>query len=201
MNQPINNSLPADRLAELVSKIFHPLIIVIPTLVIAMLQTGSTLGQALLWTLVSACIVNIPMALLIYSGVRSGRYTDMSVSLREQRRSIYLVGAATLVVLLLVLILGKAPIVLIACLVSAVIATLLGYTINRFTKLSIHSAAMAGCAAVLLWTAPVVGWILVIFAPLVAWARIRLKHHTVVQILIGWMVAMACVFIVFSLML
>jgi hypothetical protein len=190
-----------DRIAELVSKVFHPLIIVIPTLIIAMLQTGSTLPQALLWTLLAACIVNVPMALLIFSGVRSGRYTDMSVSIREQRRSIYLVGAATLIVLLVVLILGNAPQVLIACLISAVIATFLGYWINRYTKLSIQSAAMAGCVTVLLWTTPVVGIVLALFTPLVGWARIRLKHHTVLQILIGWMVALVCVMVVFAVML
>ena len=43
--------------------------------------------------------------------------------------------------------------------------------------------------------------IMAIFAPLVGWARIRLKHHTPVQILIGWMVSMICVFVVFQLML
>jgi membrane-associated phospholipid phosphatase len=60
---------------------------------------------------------------------------------------------------------------------------------------------MAGCTAVLLWTAPLIGVIMAIFAPLVGWARIRMKHHTPVQILIGWMVSMICVFVVFQLML
>jgi membrane-associated phospholipid phosphatase len=105
------------------------------------------------------------------------------------------------VILLAVLIISKAPAVIIACLVSAVIATVLGYVINRYTKLSLHSAAMAGCTAVLLWTAPLIGVVMTVCAPLVGWARIRLKHHTPVQILIGWMVSMICVFVVFRLML
>lgn len=191
----------ADRIAELVSYIFHPLVVVVPTLVIAMVRLGSTLGQAIFWTVLSVAIVNLPMALLLSWGVRSGKYSDASVSIREQRTSIYAVGGACLVILLAVLIIGKAPVVIIACLVSAVIATALGYWINRYTKLSLHSAAMAGCIAVLLWTAPVIGVVMAIFAPLVGWARIRLKHHTPVQILIGWMVSMICVFVVFRLML
>jgi len=77
----------------------------------------------------------------------------------------------------------------------------LGYWINRYTKLSIHSAAMAGCATVLLWTAPLIGIVLALLAPLVGWARIHLKHHTVLQILIGWMVAIVCVMAVFAVML
>ena len=191
----------ADRFAELVSYIFPPLLIVIPTLVIAMVRLGSTLGQAIFWTVLSVVIVNLPMALLLFWGVRSGKYSDASVSIREQRTSIYAVGGTCLVILLAVLIIGKAPVVIIACLISAVIATALGYWINRYTKLSLHSAAMAGCTAVLLWTVPLIGVIMAVFAPLVGWARIRLKHHTPVQILIGWMVSMVCVFVVFQLML
>lgn len=201
MATTVMNAATADKLAQVVSYVFHPLLIVIPTLVIAMVRLGSTLGQAIFWTVLSIVIVNLPMALLLLWGVRSGKYTDASVSVREQRTSIYAVGGACLVILLAVLILGKAPVVIIACLISAVIATALGYWINGYTKLSLHSAAMAGCTAVLLWTAPLIGVIMAVFAPLVGWARIRLKHHTPVQILIGWMVSMICVFAVFQLML
>lgn len=200
MSMAVNDST-TDRIAEIISYVFHPLLVVIPTLVIAMVRLGSTLGQAIFWTVLSIAIVNLPMALLLLWGVRSGKYTDASVSVREQRTSIYAVGGACLVILLAVLIIGKAPVVIIACLISAVIATALGYWINRYTKLSLHSAAMAGCTAVLLWTAPMIGVIMAVFAPLVGWARIRLKHHTPVQILIGWMVSMICVFVVFQLML
>ena len=197
--QPISS--PLDGFATAVSNIFHPLLVVIPTLVIAMTRLGSTLWQALFWTLLSIAIVNLPMALLLFWGVRSGKYSDASVSIREQRTSIYAVGGTCLVILLTVLIIGKAPPVIIACLISAVIATAVGYWINRYTKLSLHSAAMAGCTAVLLWTAPWIGVIMAIFAPLVGWARIRLKHHTPAQILIGWMLSMICVFVVFVLVL
>jgi len=199
MMQP--NTSKADRMAEIISYVFHPLLIVVPTLVIAMVQLGSTVWESLFWTVLSIAIVNLPMALLLFWGVRLGKYSDASVSIREQRTSIYAVGGTCLVILLAVLIIGKAPVVIIACLISAVIATILGYVINRYTKLSLHSAAMAGCTAVLLWTAPLIGVMMAICAPLVGWARIRLKHHTPVQILIGWMVSMICVFVVFRLML
>lgn len=109
---------------------------------------------------------------------RRVRLGDASVSIREQRNSIPAVGGTCLVILLAVLIIGKAPAVIIACLISAVIATGLGYWINRYTKLSLHSATIAGCPAVLLWTFPLIGVIMVAFTPSVCWACIRLKHHT-----------------------
>jgi membrane-associated phospholipid phosphatase len=191
----------ADRVAEAISLLFHPLLVVIPTMIIAIVQSGYTLLQAGGWTLLAAGVVNLPMALLIAYGVRAGHYSDASVSVREQRTSIYAVGGVTLLVLLGILIVAGAPVVLTACLVAALLATILGYGINRYTKLSLHSAAMAGCAAVLWLTTPVIGLTLAAFMPLVGWARIRLKHHTPAQILIGWAAPALCVWLVFRVML
>jgi membrane-associated phospholipid phosphatase len=197
MSNSALHALPMNKIAEVVSYVFHPLIIVIPTMVIAITQTGFSLTESVFWTLLAVGVVNVPMALLLFYGVRSGRYSDASVSLRQQRTSIYVVGGVCLVILLLILILANAPPVLIACLIAAVLSTGLGYLVNRYTKLSLHSAAIAGCAIVLLLTFPLLGILLAIFTPLVGWARIRLKHHTPLQILIGWIVPVGCVLIVF----
>ena len=178
-----------DRIAEAVSNVFHPFVVVIPTMVIAMIAKGNTLWRSLFWTILAIGVVILPMLILIVVGVRSGRYSDPSISMREQRSSLYALGVLLLVLLLAILVLGKAPLILIACLVSAVLATLVGSGINHwFTKLSLHSVGVAGCATVLLLTVPLLGIVMALFAPLVAWARIRLKHHTPLQILIGWAV-------------
>lgn len=187
-----------DRIAEAVSNIFHPFVVVIPTMVIAMITQGNTLWRSLFWTLLAIGVVILPMLILIVVGVRSGRYSDPSISMREQRSSLYALGVLLLVLLLAILVLGKAPLILIACLVSAVLATLVGSGINHwFTKMSLHSVGVAGCATVLLLTVPLLGIVMALFAPLVAWARIRLKHHTPFQILIGWAVPLICVLVVF----
>jgi membrane-associated phospholipid phosphatase len=187
-----------NRGAEAVSVIFHPFVVVIPTMVIAMIANGNTLRQSLFWTILSIGIVILPMLILIFAGVRSGRYSDPSISMREQRTRLYALAILLLILLLAALIVGKAPLILIACLVSAVLATLIGYVINlHFTKMSLHSVGVAGCATVLLLTAPILGLVMALFAPIVGWARIRLKHHTPLQILIGWAVSLFCVLIVF----
>ncbi len=142
------------------------------------------------------------MLVVIYAGVRSGRFSDASISVREQRSSLYILAAFLFVLLLAILVFGKAPLILIACLISAILATVTAFAINqRFTKLSLHSIGMAGCATVLLLVAPLWGIVMAISAVLVGWARIRLKHHTPLQILIGWMVSAFSVLIIFYLVL
>jgi membrane-associated phospholipid phosphatase len=187
-----------DRFAEVISAVFHPFIVIIPTMLIAIIQQGNTLWQALFWTILAVCVVVLPLVFLIFFGVRSGRYSDPSISMREQRHSLYAVAGFFMVLLVAILVLGKAPLILTACLVSAVLATLVSFAINyRFTKLSLHSVGMAGCTTVLILTVPALGIAMALFAPVVGWARIRLKHHTPLQILIGWMISALSVITVF----
>lgn len=98
-----------DRLAEAVSIVFHPFVVVIPTMVIAMMTQGNTLLRSFLWTALAIGVVILPMLILIYVGVRIGHYSDPSVSIREQRVGIYALGSILLVLLLVILVLGKAP--------------------------------------------------------------------------------------------
>ncbi|MBI1792639.1 MAG: phosphatase PAP2 family protein [Chloroflexi bacterium] len=188
----------ADRLAEAISNIFHPFVVAIPTMVIAMVWKGTSLQSALFWTILAVCVVIVPMLFLIYRGVRSGRYSDASISIREQRRGLYAAAAILFALLLAILIWGKAPTILLACLLSALAANVIASFINhQFTKLSLHSVGMAGYATVLLLTAPALGTAMVLFALLVGWARMRLNHHKLWQILIGWAVSSGCVLLVF----
>jgi membrane-associated phospholipid phosphatase len=201
MTSPNQNHIPKDRmdrLAEAISWVFHPLTIVIPTMLIVLTQQGVSFGQSLLWALLSVCIGNLPLAILLYYGVRVGHYSDLSVSIREQRKSVYTVYGISTAILLTILVLGKAPIILTACIIAVVLTTVVGFVINHyFTKLSLHSVGMAGCTTVLLLTTPWLGLAMIVFALLVAWARIRLKHHTPVQILIGWAIPALSVLSVF----
>lgn len=191
-----------DRIARIISNIFHPFVVVIPTMVIAMAVQGSTLWQSLAWTILSVCIVILPLLFVIYAGVRSGRFSDASISVREQRSSLYTLAAFLFVLLLAILLFWKAPLILIACLISAILATVTGFAINQlFTKLSLHSIGMAGSTTVFLLVMPFLGLAMTIFALLVGWARMRLKHHTLLQILIGWIVSAFSVLIVFYLFL
>jgi hypothetical protein len=88
--------------------------------------------------------------------------------------------------------------VLIASLVAVALATLVAFAINRrFTKLSLHTFGISGSAAILFLSFPIWGLIAALFIPLVAWARIHLKHHTISQILIGFAVPVSSVFFIF----
>src|SRR5512137_1819530 len=132
MTSTNQNHIPIDRmdrLAEAISWVFHPLTIVIPTMLIVLTQQGVSLWQALFWAFLSVCIANLPLAALLYYGVRSGHYSDLSISIREQRKSVYTVYGISTAILLTILVWGKAPSILTACIVAVILTTIVGFVI------------------------------------------------------------------------
>ncbi len=193
---------PASELvAEWVSRLFHPLFILIPTFVAAMLLNGASLPQALLWTGIATLTVNIPILFMILYGVYIKHYSDFMIPIRQQRHSLYIVCIIFFGVLLAVLVRFQGPKVLLACLLAGLASILLGFVINHFTKISMHALALAGCTAVLLAFNPILGGIMVLLSGLVGWARVRLGAHTLAQVVIGWSVAVLCVEAAFRLLL
>lgn len=185
------------KIAKWISRIFHPFLVAVLTLTLATYQSGAPVPAVLLWVGISFATVILPVSLYILWMVRKGKYSDAYVSIREQWHSLYYVATLCLVALVVILAVGDPPLVVTACIVSGVLANGVGMLINRFTKISVHSAAMAGCTAVLLVFAPVVGWVMVFATLITGWARMVLKAHTISQIGLGYLVASSSVVVVF----
>lgn len=169
------------------------------TLVLVIYLDGTALLDAIKWTVIGFGIVILPLTIYLIVNVRRGRYSDWSISIREQRHTIYLLAGICFVILVLTFIWTGAPPIALACLYAALLTVAIAAVINRLvTKISLHAVAMAGCAAALYWVSPLLGVLLVLAGIGVSWARMRLKHHTLAQILLGWGVAAGSVFVVFS---
>ncbi|MBK8989835.1 MAG: hypothetical protein IPM39_27870 [Chloroflexi bacterium] len=200
MTTPINVEPSAqDRLARLLSNLFHPFLVSVLTLVLVIYLDGAALLDAIKWTVMGFSIVILPLAVYLIINVRRGRYSDWSISIREQRQTIYLLAGVCFVILVLAFIWADAPPIALACLYAALPTVAIAAVINRLvTKISLHAVAMAGCAAALYWVSPPLGVLLALAGIGVSWARMRLKHHTLAQILLGWGAAAGSVFVVFS---
>lgn len=202
MSSGVVEASSQDRLARLVSNVFHPFLVSVVTLVLVIYLDGATLWEAIKWTAVGFGIVIVPLTLFLIVNVRRGHYSDWSISIREQRHSIYILAGICFVILVLTFIRAGAPAISLACLYAALTTVVIAAVINRtVTKISLHSVAMAGCAAALFWVSPPLGLFLALGALAVGWARMRLKHHTVAQVLLGWGLAAGSVLVVFSLYL
>lgn len=175
----------ADRIARTVTEAFAPAVLATAMPIVIVVHVCRTWPERIWWAgLTTLFTAAIPYG-IIWLGVRRGRLTDHHIGVREQRRTPLLLGLASVVTGLLVLLLLGAPRQLVA-MVAVMLAVLCGVTAaNQIWKLSAHAAVSAASVTVL---AIVFGWVMLAGAIIVAaigWSRVQLRDHTVVQVAVG----------------
>lgn len=195
------------RLAHLLSNGLHPFVITTATVPLVVILSGGTPGSAALWTALFAGLVIAPPLLLLLYQVRIRHVESTDVAVRRQRTVFYALGICGLLLLVVAMPLLDAPDILWTAVNAAIATNVIAAGVNHFmTKISVHAAAMAGCAVVLgllaLDAAPwplsgIAGIVLVGLTALQGWSRVYLGKHTAGQVLLGWVVAVVCVRAVF----
>ena len=176
------------------SRLFHPFVVSVVVLLWVQLLSGYGVLEAMLWTLLSFAIVILPSLLFILTRVRLGRYGDVDVSVREDRRLLYGMAGFCFVLLLVLLFMLEAPPIVQRTLQAGLLAVLVGAGVNHFiNKLSLHALTMAGCSTVLFFVSPPAGTALSLMTLLVGWSRLYLTRHTFREVLWGWVVGTVCV--------
>jgi hypothetical protein len=177
-------SIFARRFARAISWIGHPLVFIsLAMLVIVALRLANRAGLAVLLILL-VCVL-LPMALLLFRGVRSGKWSDADVSVRTERNRFYpraipssAVGVAALWML-------RAPgFALRGAIVTLglfVVAGLLNFRI----KLSLHALFAFYSSVVLFRVNTIAGAIALALALLVFWSRLYLRRHDLPEMFAG----------------
>lgn len=178
---------PLTRAARVLSDAFAPAVSVFLICVLCGAAGSGWTLPGLAWGVVAGvfCAV-VPMA-AIHAAVRRERLTDRHVTRRDQRWWVFLVCAGSVLCGIVVALLLDAPSLLVWALLTMVGglavaggATLLG------PKVSMHAFCFTSLALV---AAEVVSpWCLLAvpaLLPVVAFARLRLRHHTVLELVLG----------------
>jgi membrane-associated phospholipid phosphatase len=141
--------------------------------------------HAWLWALIFVLIVVAIPTLYVVWLLKRGEIDSFHIPNREKRHKPYIVIIASNILGVIVLILGKAPFLLIAFGLIGIVQSALLFLINRYWKISGHTTAISGLSVFLV---AAVGWevaYILIAIPLVAWARIRTKSHSFSQTVAG----------------
>jgi membrane-associated phospholipid phosphatase len=137
------------------------------------------------WGAVAALFTAVLPTLILRLGARRRHWGDSHVRRRQDRILAapgVMASVLTGTVLLEALDAPAAVVVLVTAMVAVLIALLV---VTFFWKVSVHSAVASGAVAVL--TSVFGPWVLVL-TPLVAaigWSRVRLRCHTVGQVVVG----------------
>ena len=126
----------------------------------------------------------LPMLFLLWQ-LKQGQVTDVDIYYRRQRRESLLVTILGVALSWLALYWSGAPP---SMLLLAGIGFVQGIIILLVTlgwKISIHATAAASMAAFLLAEFQSTAWPAVLLVPLIAWSRIKLRRHSVAQVVVG----------------
>ncbi len=196
---PIKNRRVWRDLARSLSTIFNPFLTAFALFIIlAHIGAKDTLD---FWRLlfISTFFSSIGPMLYVFWLYATDRISDLDMSVRLEREMVFtafvffdLFGAATLW-------LAHAPRLMIAAMLGYLVSTVVVQYITRYWKISTHALGI---------TAPLTALTLIygrqplpfmVLIPMVCWARVYLRAHTIMQVIAGVALAVATTAFFFSL--
>jgi len=174
-----------NKLARILSYIFDGSIISIPIIIIICLMVEDNRIEAVSWAFICLLFGTAIPFLYIALLYRRKEIDDMHIPEKEDRMKPLLVSVASYAVCFAILYIFNGPLflksLLAVSLASAVIFTIITY----FWKISLH----AGWVTFVVITFNVLfgRWMLIMIPliPVIGWARVRIKKHTVSQVIFG----------------
>jgi membrane-associated phospholipid phosphatase len=196
---PIKNRRVWRDLARILSTIFNPFLTALALFVLlAHIGAKDTLD---FWRLlfVSTFFTSLGPMLYVFWLYATDRISDLEMSLRRERELVFTAfvvfdfcGAVALWLL-------HAPRLMIAAMLGYFVSTLVVQYITRYWKISTHAIGITAplAALTLLYGRQPLPFMVLI--PMVCWARVYLKAHTVMQVLAGVGLAIVTTAFFFSL--
>src|SRR5947207_3821073 len=141
-------SIRARRLAVVVSWIGHPLVFV--TISVGIVLTTQVASRAAI-PLLAALFLSLiaPMGLLLFFGVRSGRWADADVSVREERKRFYPIAIPLSALGTIVMWLANTPRSILRGGVITLLLLIASAIVNHWSKISLHTLFATYCTVIL----------------------------------------------------
>lgn len=184
-------------IAVLTSNILNPFVISIIVLILLALKASPNVMDAIAWIFIVLAISVLPVFIMVLFLLRLKKLDGFFNSPRQQRNKVYIAAAVLGVVDCVLLWYLNVPSLMLVTFYAGLTAVIIFTVINHFWKISLHAAFIAAGTSILITVyGAYMAWLMVFF-PLVGWARVELKQHTVWQVIVGGVLASAVVIGVF----
>ena len=184
------------KFAEIISLVLDPLVVLIPVPFFLVFEKTNNLARSLAWTGISMVFI-VLYFLFIVIGIRYGIFSDLDLSKREQRPVAFLIGIFLTISYLIILFLFHSPGILQIGTFAMILGVIVIWIANRFTKVSWHLAVLAAFLTAIVL---IEGWEFLggfILLPLLAWARIKTKNHTLLQTVLGSLIGVLTTVVIY----
>lgn len=171
--------------AKLINFILHPIILIVPSVFFIITVTGGNIKTALLWSSIALSFV-LFITFYILIGIKIGFFSNFDVSKRKQRIYLFpvilLAGAA----FLFSLIIFNGPRSLLFTLIYFLISVTILALVNLKIKASIHVGSITAATVGVVYFFGDKYLFLFLLIPIMAWARINQKRHTLKETIVGF---------------
>ncbi len=174
----------ATQFARAVSWMGHPLVFVTVSVGIVVVSRLARRDALSILPVLFVSVI-LPMALLLFGGVRSGRWSDADVSERTERKRFYPAAIPLLGIGIVALwSLRASNFVLRGALVTFALF-ILAAILNFRIKLSLHALFAFYCSVILFRIHPLFGGVACALAITLFWSRLYLQRHDLAEMLTG----------------
>jgi len=182
---PIKNRRVWGDLARIVSTVFNPFLTALALFVI--LAHASARGTLDFWWLLflSTFFTSLGPMIYVFWLYGSDRISDLDMSVRHEREAVFGAFAVFYLAGTVMLWITRAPTLMIAAMAAYTLSTLVVQYITRYWKISTHAIGITAplVALTLLYGTQTLPFLVLI--PMVGWARVYLKAHTLMQVIAG----------------
>ncbi|OCA71864.1 ABC transporter permease [Chryseobacterium contaminans] len=180
------------KISRVISDFFNPLVSLI-IFFVYMSAREYTFKESLVYFLPLLLMIIAPVVIWLVWNVKTGRYTNMDVSNRVQRKTLYIFIAACVIIYLIFNYFKNGYIDLVMLFILILLFAL--QISNFFIKSSMHTAFNIFVAALFFTLDWKMGLVWIGIASLVGLTRIILKRHTVKEVFMGAGIAFVVSFI------
>ncbi len=179
------NKLLSDRAARIISTIFVPpsFTIIVFTYFAFMFETDPFKRFIVISVALTFGFILHVFLFLFFR--RKGMLADMDASIKEERTLPFAIAVLFYLTGLFILIYEHVNIISIAFWFCYISNTIIIILINKYWKISAHAMGASGPLAAVVFAAGVPGLWLAVIPAIVGWSRIKLKCHSLSQVLAG----------------
>lgn len=189
------NSSTSNKFARFISTLFVPpsFTIIVYTLFALTLETES-FKKILTFIIPFIFGFVLPIALFLYLR-KKGKLVDQDASIKEERTFPFLIAIIFYSIGLIMILKFNLHIISIAFWFCYISNTLITILINKYWKISAHAMGASGPFAAIIFSFGWIGFLMLPIVVLVGWSRLKLKCHTLSQVVIGVIFAFVSVYL------
>ncbi len=185
------------KIAWIISRIFDPMFEMPLILIMSIWYAVDEPLRIVVLIFVLMIDIVVPGGFAIYS-LKAKKASDLDFTKKEERKVVYLVTVICQLLVFVTMLLSK-QLLLAKILAVLLLIAFVFMMINNYWKISVHAAVNAVLMAMLnyYWGWKIMGGLMVILIA-VLWARVKIRKHTVTQVMMGAGLALAMVHYGFS---